>query len=291
MIEMRHLTTLLAIKESGSLTKSARRIHLTQSALSHQLKQMEDYFGQKLVDRRTHPLTLTQAGERLVKLAYHIRDAVEEAERDILQQSLTQSGRLRIAIECHTCFDWLMPVMDDFRQQWPEVELDLVSGFHSHPIDLLYSEKADLVVTSEDSLQPGVSYFPLFRFELLAVMANDHPLTGFKRLTPDHFAGETLITYPVPLEQIDLYRQVLLPCGINPDRRTAELTVAILQLVASRRGIAALPNWGLTNYLNYGYVSARPIGLQGLWSNLFAAVLEPFESKAYVKAFVSSIKR
>ncbi|HVC50032.1 MAG TPA: LysR family transcriptional regulator [Burkholderiales bacterium] len=291
MIEMRHLATLVAIKETGSLTRSAKRVHLTQSALSHQLKRMEDYYRVMLVDRHTHPLALTSTGERLVKLAYLIREAVETAEREIQQDNSKNKGKLRIAIECHTCFDWLMPVMDDFRGHWPDVELDLVSGFHSHPVELLYSDRADLVIISENTSQEGISFSPLFRFELLAVMANDHPLTARKHLVAEDFVHETLITYPVPVEQIDLYRKVLLPSGVNPERRTAELTIAILQLVASRRGLAALPNWGLTNYLDYGYVSARKIGHLGLWSDLYAAVLSSDSQKNYVQAFISSIQQ
>ena len=197
-------------------------------------------------------------------------------------------GQLRVALECHTCFDWLMPVMDEFRKRWPDVEIDLVSGFHSEPADLLRAGSADLVIGSDYSAD--FATFPLFRFEILVVMALKHRLQAQRRLHAADFEGETLITYPVPEARIDLIREVLRPAGIGFERRTAELTVAILQLVASRRGLAALPNWAIKNYVDYDYVSARPIGEQGLWSDLFVSVPEPLRDKAYVVDFVNVIR-
>jgi LysR family transcriptional regulator for metE and metH len=193
-----------------------------------------------------------------------------------------------VALECHTCFDWLMPVMDAFRTRWPEVEIDLVSGFHSEPADLLRNGAADLVIGSDYSADYAT--FPLFRFEILTVMAQKHRLAALRRLHAQDFAGETLITYPVPEQRIDLIREILRPAGIDFQRRSAELTVAILQLVASRRGVAALPNWAIKNYVDYDYVIARPIGETGLWSDLFVSVPPALQHKAYVADFVNVIR-
>jgi len=181
-----------------------------------------------------------------------------------------------------------MPVMDEFRKRWPEVEIDLVSGFHSEPADLLRSGEADLVIGSPYG--PEFATFPLFRFEILTVMAQKHRLAAQRRLHAADFEGETLITYPVPEERIDLIREVLKPAGIHFQRRTAELTVAVLQLVASRRGIAALPNWAIKNYVDYDYVIARPVGEHGLWSDLFVSVPEAQKHRAYVLDFVNVIR-
>jgi LysR family transcriptional regulator for metE and metH len=179
-------------------------------------------------------------------------------------------------------------VIDEFRKRWPEVEIDLVSGFHSEPVDLLRSGGADLVIGSDYG--PQYATFPLFRFEILTVMAQKHRLAAQRRLAAPDFEGETLITYPVPEERIDLIREVLRPAGVQFQRRTAELTVAILQLVASRRGIAALPNWAIKNYVDYDYVIARPVGEQGLWSDLYVSVPEALRQKAYVADFVKVIR-
>ncbi len=288
MLELRHLRTLSALRASGSLVRAAQYLNLTQSALSHQIKLLEDRYGTPLFERKSMPIAFTATGSRLLDLADQILPTVAQAEREVARLSQGDSGQLRVALECHTCFDWLMPVMDAFRQRWPEVEIDLVSGFHSEPVELLRSGQADLVIGSPCG--PGYAVFPLFRFEILVVLAQRHRLHGLRRLEAANFEGETIITYPVPEQRIDLIREVLRPAGVQFERRTAELTVAILQLVASRRGVAALPNWAIKNYVDYDYVMAKPVGAKGLWSELFVSVPAALEHKAYVADFVSVIR-
>jgi LysR family transcriptional regulator for metE and metH len=288
MLELRHLRTLTALRSAGSLVRAAQLLNLTQSALSHQIKLMEDRYQSPLFERKSVPIAFTATGSRLLALADQVLPSVEQAERDVVRLSQGDKGQLRVALECHTCFDWLMPVMDAFRQRWPDVEIDLVSGFHSEPLDLLRSGQADLVIGS--ACGPDYTVLPLFRFEILVVLAQKHRLAAQRRLEAADFAGETLITYPVPEERIDLIREVLRPAGIAFERRTAELTVAILQLVASRRGVAALPNWAIKNYVDYDYVLSRPVGEQGLWSDLFVSVPPALAAKAYVADFVAVIR-
>ena len=288
MLEIRHLRTLSALRSAGSLVRAAQLLNLTQSALSHQIKLLEDRYGGPLFERKSVPIGFTATGARLLKLADMLLPEIESAEREVARLMQGDQGQLRVALECHTCFDWLMPVMDEFRKRWPDVEIDLVSGFHSEPAELLRSGEADLVIGSNYS--PEYVTFPLFRFEIMVVMAHKHRLQAQRRLLAADFEGETLITYPVPEQRIDLIREVLKPAGVNFTRRTAELTVAVLQLVASRRGVAALPNWAIKNYVDYDYVAARPVGEHGLWSDLFVSVPEHLKTKAYVHDFVNVIR-
>lgn len=291
MLELRHLRTLIALAETGSVSRAAERVHLTQSALSHQLRGLQTHFGAPVVRRVGQSVKLTESGKRLVALARRVADEVAAAERDLARLSDRRGGLLRIVLECHTCFDWLMPIMDEYRRNWPEVELDLVSGFHPNPLALLATGKAQLAIGSEHQARRGIVHHPLFRFEIQAVLPLDHPLCEKRFLAPSDFAGETLITYPVPERRIDLIHRVLKPAGVRPRRRTAELTVAILQLVASRRGVAALPNWGIKNYVDYEYVAARRIGPKGLWSDLYAATTMEVAAQSYVRDFLEAAKR
>lgn len=273
MIELRHLKAIIALADTGSVTRAAASLHLTQSALSHQLAALEDYLGMPLFARQQRPLELTQAGQTLLQLARRIMPELEAARQDIARmKAAPQTRELRIAVECHTCYDWLMPAMDACRERHPELELDLVPGFHAEPLALLTGHQAEVVILSEAKRHAGIGYYPLFAYEMVALTARGHALADRPYLTAQDFAQETLITYPVPDRMLDLVRRVLKPAGINPPRRTAELTVAILQLVASRRGIAALPRWAVQTYLERGYVVARPIGPRGLWGQLHAAV-------------------
>jgi LysR family transcriptional regulator for metE and metH len=183
-----------------------------------------------------------------------------------------------------------MPVMDEFRRRWPEVEVDLVAGFHPDPLALLATGKADVVIGSERPRSAGYATIPLFRFEILLVMAQEHRLRGRKRIQAEDLRSETLITYPVPPRRIDVIREVLEPAGITIKRRTAELTIAILQLVASRRGVAALPNWGVKNYVEADYVIAKPIGTKGLWSSLYAVAPKALAKTSYLQDFVAIVR-
>jgi LysR family transcriptional regulator, regulator for metE and metH len=290
ILELRHLRTLAALAESGSVSRAAERVHLTQSALSHQLKTLETHYGVPMVKRKGQSVVLTEAGTRLVAAAKEIIEVIRVTERDLARLADAPRGTLRIALECHTCFDWLMPIMDGFRSHWPEIELDLVSGFHPDPLKLLADGQADVVIGSETPRRRGIVYHPLFRFEIVAVLPPHHALSTRKVLNAGDFAEETLITYPVPEDRIDLIRRVLKPARVHPPRRTAELTVAILQLVASQRGIAALPNWGIKNYVDYDYVVARRIGAKGLWSDLYAATTRDAAGLAYVKDFLETAR-
>ena len=290
ILELRHLKTLQALQQAGSVSRAATLLNLTQSALSHQLKLLEDHYGAALFERKSVPLAFTATGERLLRLAAQVLPEVAAAERDLSRLTTGDAGQLRICVECHTCFDWLMPAMDVFRPRWPQVELDIVSGFHADPVALLHQQRADLAIVSEADAEAGIDYLPLFSFDIVALLANDHPLCGKSHLQAADFAGETLISYPVPDDMLDLMRQVLLPAGINPARRTSELTVAILQLVASRRGVAALPQWAVQQYLDREYVTARPIGSRGLVGKLYAACLPDVAQRAYVQEFVAIVR-
>ncbi|AKJ68779.1 transcriptional activator MetR [Pandoraea thiooxydans] len=289
-IELRHLQTLLALRDTGNVSRAAQWLHLTQSALSHQIKALEDFYGLPLFVRKSAPPSFTPAGKRLLELAEQVVPAVEAAGRDLVRLAQGTRGTLRIAVECHTCFDWLMPAMDVFRAHWPEIELDIVSGFHADPIGLLHQDRADLAIVSEYDPDEAVDHHPLFRFQMVALLANDHPLCAKPFLDAEDFRAETLITYPVPDDMLDLMRQVLIPAGIEPARRTTELTVAILQLVASCRGLAALPLWAVSGYLERRYVTARPITRAGLTGKLYAATLPALSGKPYITEFVAVMR-
>jgi LysR family transcriptional regulator for metE and metH len=282
------METLLALSECGSLSKAAERLCLTQSALSHQLKALETHYGAAVVEKNIRPLRFTAIGERLLTLARSVLPLVAEAGRDIARLAEGHAGPLRVAVQCHNCFDWLMPAMDSYRSLWPEVELDIISGFVVDPLPLLERGEAELaVIHDKQPPHAHVMFSPLFRYESVALMSARHRLASKTWLDAADFAEETLITYPVPDEMLDVMKHCLTPAGINPKRRTAELTVAILQLVASGRGIAALPSWTVGNYIERGYVVSRPIGEAGLRCELYAATTRGGAEAAYIREFIA----
>lgn len=291
MLELRYLRSVVAIAETGSISKAGKRLNLSQPALSHQMKALEEYLGTELFQRKSNPLRLSNSGQRLLISAYEVEKLVMQCERDIARIAEGKAGQLRIAVECHSCFDWLMPSMDAFREGWPEVEMDLVAGFQPDPVGLLVEDAADLVIVSQAKPRAGVKFHPLFRYEVLALLARHHPYTKKPYLTAKDFEKETLVTYPIPDDRIDVIREILQPAGIDPPRRKTELTVAILQLVASHRAIAAMPGWAVQPYLEKSYVISRPIRKSGLFANLYAATTTERASSVYMIEFLDTMRR
>src|SRR5271155_5974702 len=161
-LEIRHLETLLALAECGSLSKAAARLFLTQSALSHQLKALEAYYGAAVVEKNVRPLRFTAIGQRLLTLARAVLPLVADAGRDVARLAQGHAGPLRVAVQCHNCFDWLMPAMDAYRTLWPEVELDIISGFLKDPLPLLDQGEAELaVIHDRHESHAGIAFSPL----------------------------------------------------------------------------------------------------------------------------------
>ena len=291
MIEIRHLKTLIALRETGSLVEAAERIFLTQSALSHQLKELEGRLGCELFIRKSRPLRFTEAGKRLLLLADEVTALVAGAERDVQKLVHGEAGRLYMAIECHSCFNWLMPTVDIYRNQWPAIELDFSSGFMFEPLPALAQGEVDLVITSDPQPIKGVEYIPLFSYEMQIAIANHHPLQAKAFIAPEDLIDQTVITYPVERSRLDIFKYFLDPAAINPAGvRTSELTLMMVQLVVSGRGVSALPNWVLAEYVDQALISVKSAGETGIWPTLYAAVREEQLETPFLQDFLKLAK-
>ena len=291
MLEIRHLKTLHALRETDSLVLAAERLHLTQSALSHQFKELEERLGLPLFMRKSKPVRFTSAGLRLLQLADSLLPQLRAAERDMARLAGGTAGRLHMAIECHSCFQWLMPTIDQFRDAWPEVELDLASGFAFAPLPALARGDLDLVVTSDPIEMAGITYVPLFTYEALLAVANQHPLASKAFIVAEDLSTEILITYPVERDRLDIFTRFLEPADVEPAQvRTSELTVMMMQLVASGRGVCGLPNWALHEYSSRGYVTAKRLGDKGLFATLFAGVRTDMLDAPFMRDFLLTAK-
>ncbi len=243
-IEFRHLRTIKAIHEEGGLARAAESLHITQSALSHQIKGLEDQTGVELFVRRSKPMRLSSAGMKFLRLAEEVLPRVAALEEDFEGLRAGKSGRLHIAIECHACFDWLLPVLEAFRQTWPDVDVDIRPGLQFEALPALIRQDVDLVISSDPEALAGVDFTPLFDYEPVFVCAADHPLAAKPFVEAADFADQTLITYPVDRPRLDVFSQVLFPAGVEPKAvRQVELSAVILLLVASGRGVSVLPDW------------------------------------------------
>lgn len=289
-LELRHLRTLTALRDTGSLVEAAERVFLTQSALSHQLKVIETAIGCPVFVRKTRPLRFTTAGVRLLQLADEVLPLVRRAEADMEKLAGGQAGRILIAIECHSCLEWLLPAIGAYREAWPQVEMDVSSGFHFEPLPALCRGDLDLVITADPIEGIGLSYLPLFSYESQLAVAKDHRLAGRNWAAPEDLAAETLIAYPVDRNRLVVFTGFLDPAGVAPASvRNVELTAMMVQLAASHRGVVCLPNWALHEYLAKGAVAAVSLGEEGVWSTLYAAVREDQKDAPFMLGFIQTI--
>lgn len=274
-IEFRHLRTIKAIHDTGGLARAADQLNITQSALSHQIKGIEDQAGVELFVRRSKPLKLSAAGMKMLAAADKILPQVSALEAEFSDLIAGSAGRLHIAIECHACFEWLFPVLEQFRKAWPEVDVDIRPGLAFDAMPALRKEEVDLVVSSDPEELPETDFTPLFDYEPVFVAAAAHPLAQKDVIEAEDFRGQTLITYPVDRARLDVFSQLLTPAKVEPAAiRQVELTAVILLLVASNRGVAVLPDWVVRQVsYNSDYVT-RPLSKGGITRRLYAATRE-----------------
>ncbi len=288
LLEIRHFRSLQAINQHGSLARAAEQLHLTQSALSHQIKTLENYYETPLFLRSTKPLSLTPAGLKLLDLAEKILPEIAAVDMQLRRYAQGNSGRLYIAIECHACFEWLIPVLDRYRQRWPEVEIDIRLGLSFEPIAALQKGEVDLVISSDPQTHKDLCFEPLFDYQALLALAHDHPLTTKDYILPEDLAEQTLVTYPVERKRLDVFSHFLQPANVEPAQvRQAELTAIILLLVTTLKGVAVLPDWVLRESMSHNRLTTRPLGKQGMHGTLHAAVRQAESQAAYIQGFIT----
>ena len=287
MLELRHLQTLTALRAHGSLAAAADELHVTASAVSHQLKELENYYDISLVNRRTRPLTFTPAGKTVLALADSVLPQVTRTKANLKRLAYGQAGRLRLASECHSCFDWLMPILNQYRREWSDVELDFATGFEPEPHHLLLEGDIDLLITTSNLPLDGLSYQPLFEYESRLVLSPTHDLAEHAFVMPEDLVKETLIAYPVEAKRLDIIAKFMTPANASFKKmRTTELTAMLIQLVASERGVAALPDWVVAEYEKKGWVVSRPLG-NGVHCQLYAATRTASNDTAFMQGFAN----
>lgn len=287
MLERIHLQIILEVDRQGSLTAAASVLCLTQSALSHTIKKIEAQLGTLIWEREGRSLRLTQAGAYLLGLANRLLPQLEHAELLMQQFAKGQRGSLRIGMECHPCYQWLLKVVSPYLAQWPDVDVDVKQKFQFGGIAALFGYEIDLLVTPDPLFKPGLHYVPVFGYEQVLVVNRRHPFAKLSHVTPKQLVDEVLITYPVEIERLDVYSQFLLPAGQSPRKhKTVENTDIMLQMVASGRGVTALPRWLVAEYAKKLTIKPIRLGKQGIFKQIFLGMRETDQHVEYLKAFI-----
>jgi LysR family transcriptional regulator, regulator for metE and metH len=287
MLERIHLVVVREVEKHGSLTAAAEILCLTQSALSHSIKKLEAQLGTEIWRREGRNLRLTQAGEQVLAVAKQVLPQLDLAEERLRQVAHGQRGTLRIGMECHPCYRWLLNVVSPFLAAWHDVEVDVLQKVQFDGIAALRGFEIDLLVTPDPLFKPGLSFEPVFDYELVLAVAQAHTLADASHIEPQQIKDEVLITYPVSTDRLDIYTQFLLPAGATPERqKTVENTDIMMQLVASGRGVAALPRWLVKEYAPQMSIVDVRLGRDGIFKQIFVGVRDADTGIDYVKAFV-----
>ena len=292
MLERIHLAIVQEVARRGSLTAAADVLCLTQSALSHSIKKLEQQLGVAIWQREGRSLRLTQAGEHLLGVATRVLPQLELAEQRLRQYAAGERGTLRIGMECHPCYQWLLKIVSPYLAAWPDVDVDVKQKFQFGGIGALFAYEIDLLVTPDPLYKPGLHFEPVFDYEQVLVVAHTHPLAAAPYIEPRQLSDQVLITYPVEPERLDVFSQFLLPAGIAPRRhKTIETTDIMLQMVASGRGVAALPRWLVQEYAQQMAVRSVRLGAHGLAKQIHLGAREADLTTDYLRAFIEQARQ
>lgn len=286
-IEFRHLRTIRAIHATGGLARAAEVLNMTQSALSHQVKGLEEQAGVELFVRKVKPMRLSAAGLRMLRLAERVLPEIEALEAEFRALKSGKTGRLHIAMECHACFEWLLPVLEQFRRSWPEVDVDIRAGLAFDALPALAREEIDLVISSDPVRLDGIVFNPLFDYNPTFVCAATNPLSQNEFIAPEDFREQVLIHYPVARDKLDVFTEFLNPARIEPRAmRAVELTAVILMLVASDRGVAVMPDWVVAQVRGNPDFAVLPLGPQEITKRSYAATRAEDAIKPFIAHFL-----
>jgi LysR family transcriptional regulator for metE and metH len=287
VLERIHLAIISEVERQGSLTAAASQLNLTQSALSHAVAKLEDQIGTKIWRREGRSLQPTQAGEWLLAVANRLLPQLSHAEERLRQMAQGERGKLRIGMECHPCYQWLLKIVAPYLDAWPRVEVDVRQKFQFGGIGALFGHEIDMLVTPDPLYKPGLRFTPVFDYEQVLVVGPDHKLRDAPFVVPHQLADETLITYPVATDRLDIYTEFLMPAGISPrQHKPIETTDIMLLMVAHGRGVAALPRWLVEEYAPRFDVTPVRLGHAGIAKQIFIGRREADAEIDYMRGFV-----
>jgi LysR family transcriptional regulator for metE and metH len=286
-LEIRHLRMVAAVAASGSVTQAASTLHLTQSAVSHQLRDIEERLGTPLFLRVGKRMIPSAAGARVLTTARRVLDEVATTEDEVRRLAASAAGVLRVCAQCNTGYHWLPPLVDAFRRKHPAVDVALAVECTMRPVDALLEGRLDLAIVTQEIHNPHLRVRPLFEDEHAAIVAPEHPFASRRFVRPEDFASERLLLYSGSTEDSFTVQQILRPAGVEPVGISfVMLTEAILAMVKAGLGISVMQTWAVEPAIRAGDVRAIPITPAGIRRRWSAATLRAAPPTAHLDVFI-----
>ena len=290
MIQRHHLEILQALDYRGTLGEAASELCLTQSALSHTMHKLEEQSGARLWSKQGRRLQLTQAGHYLLELGQTLLPQLQEADTALRAFGEGRRGRLRIGMECHPCYEWLLTVVQPYLRRWPDVDLDVIQQFRFNGLEALNQHRIDILITSDPIFTGELGHKAVFDYELRLVTSRDHPLAETESITPQALSQANLIHFPVARERLDVFTHFLSPAAVEPEhQQEVEAMEIMIQLVAANRGVCTLPDWLATRYRQQQPVVDRRLGQQGVHKTLYLVYRLSDAGMDYLADFVTPV--
>lgn len=287
MLDCQHLAIILEVDRLGSVTAAAERLNVTQSALSHTIRKVEERYGVKIWVRDGRSLRYTQAGEYLLALAQRLIPQIDDAERVLKDFAKGRRGILRVGMECHPCQRWLARLTPHYLAGWPDVDFDVRTGFRFDGVAALLDYEIDALITPDPIELRELLFVPVIDYKLVLVVHEAHRLAGRDYVEAHDLVDEELITVPVGIERLDIFTRFLVPANCRPKgHRTAETTDLLLQLVAAGRGVSALPDWLVLDEGGELPIRALPLGRKGLSKSINVGTRRGENQISYIAGFV-----
>jgi len=288
-MDIRHLKMIQEVARQGNLTKAAEHLYLSQSALSHQLKDVEDYFKTQIFIRQKKQMILTTTGKIILEAGEKILAELEATKSKIQTLTDKNAGEIRISTECYTSYHWLSAFLSEFRTLYPKVHIHINPEATYNSIKALLDDKIDIGIV-EDDLNPKLNYTPLFRDEFVAVTPNDHPIAGLRWVEPENFYDEDYIMYNIP-DEISTVFKTIFKKGRPKKVYKIALTEAIIQMVKAGIGVSILPHWIVAPHIEAGELTAVPVTRKGMKRTWYAATLKHKEQPPYIHVFIKNLSK
>jgi len=287
MIDRIHLSILNEIDRKGTLTAAAQALCLTQPALTHTMKKLESCIGTRLWQKDGRGLRLTRSGRYLLEVSRKILPQFALAEEMLGQYAQGKRGMLCIGMECHPCHRWFSTIVAKYFAQYKDVEVDVKQEFQFDGIQALQDFEIDLLITPDPVKTKNLSFTPVFGYEHVLAVPQNHPLAQRDYIRAEDLLDQVLITYPVPLERLDIFTRCLIPAQCRPQQhKTIETTDIMLQMVASGRGITALPRWLVEESQERFGLKAISIGRAGIWKEISVGIRDQDSTTDYIQGFI-----
>jgi LysR family transcriptional regulator for metE and metH len=288
-LEVRHLKLVRAVAACGSLTRAVNELNLTQSALSHQLRDIELRLGTALFLRVGKRMVLTPAGEELLRSADDVLQRIGRTEEAIRRLAGATGGVLRISTECYTCYHWLPTLLKAYERAHPHVDVQVEAEATPRPLPYVLDGRLDVAIVSDPVRDRRIVTRKLFDDELVVIAAKGHAFAGKASIQPQDFASETLFIYP-PKEESTIYQFLLVPAGVRPAKlQQVQLTEAIIELVKAGLGVAVLARWAVEPHVRAGTLVTRPLTRGGLKRTWSAATLKDVAHMPHVRDFIDLV--